>query len=337
MSQKDWIEKDYYSVLGLKKDATEDQIKKAFRKLAREYHPDQNQDPAAEKKFKDITEAHDVIGDPKTRREYDETRSLYGSPGFRFPGGMGGGAGINLDDLLNAAGSRSSSISDLFSGFFNQTPGAGARSPRRGSNVETTAKLSFRDAAHGTTVTVRVSSETACSSCRGTGAKAGTTPKACGACQGSGMTNTGSFAFSEPCTKCHGRGLIIDNPCPTCHGTGQGVSKQGMQVRIPAGVQDGQRIRVAGKGAPGSGGGQAGDLFVVIAVTPDPVFSRQGEHLAITVPITFPEAALGAEISVPSLDGGQVRLRIPAGTKSGRTFRAKGKGIEHKSGMTDLL
>ncbi|MCL2736861.1 MAG: molecular chaperone DnaJ [Propionibacteriaceae bacterium] len=341
MSQKDWLEKDYYTVLGLKKDATPDQIKKSFRKLARQYHPDQNKDPQAEKKFKDITEAHDVLSDPATRKEYDEARSLFGSGGFRFPGGGGPGGArggtVNFDDLFSSG--MGGGISDLLGGLFNQSGGHGQRGPKRGSDVESEITLSFHDAANGTMISVRLSSDTACDACRGTGAKAGTSPRACPTCQGSGMTAraSGGFAVSEPCATCHGRGLIIDTPCPACSGTGQGRSNRTIQVRIPAGVLDGQRIRVAGKGTAGSHGGAPGDLFVVVHVTPDPLFSRQGEHLAITVPVTYVEAALGAEIGVPTLDGGQVRLKIPAGTRSGRTFRAKGKGIERKSGRTDLL
>ena len=348
MSQKDWLEKDYYAVLGLKKDATDDQIKKAFRKLARQYHPDQNKAPDAEKKFKEITEAHDVLSDPTTRKEYDEARSLYGSGGFHFPGGgggMGGGArtsGINLDDLFG--GSGAGGLGDIFGGLFGGgAGGAGggrsSRTPRRGNDVETETTLSFRDAANGTQISVRLSSDTACSNCHGTGAKPGTSPRMCPACQGSGMTarQSGAFAVSEPCPSCHGRGLIVDDPCPVCHGSGEGRSNRTVQVRIPAGVLDGQRIRISGKGTAGTNGGGAGDLYVMVHVTSDPVFSRQGENLAITVPVTYVEAALGAEIGVPTLDGGQVRLKIPAGTKSGRTFRAKGKGIQLKSGRTDLL
>jgi len=338
MSQKDWLEKDYYAVLGLKKDATDDQIKKAFRKLARQYHPDQNKDPEAEKKFKEITEAHDVLSDAASRKEYDEARSLFGS-GFRFPGSGGGPrtSGINLDDLFSSSGGGG--LGDILGGLFSGGAGHNQRNSRRGNDVETETTLSFRDAANGTMISVRLSSDTACDTCHGTGAKPGTSPRVCPACQGSGMTarQSGAFAVSEPCGTCHGRGLIVDEPCPTCSGTGQGRSNRTIQVRIPAGVVDGQRIRIAGKGTPGASGGGAGDLYVVVHVTPDPLFSRQGEHLAITVPVTYPEAALGAEIGVPTLDGGQVRLKIPAGTKSGRTFRAKGKGIERKSGRTDLL
>ncbi|MDR2975036.1 MAG: molecular chaperone DnaJ [Propionibacteriaceae bacterium] len=348
MSQKDWLEKDYYAVLGLKKDATDDQIKKAFRKLARQYHPDQNKSPEAEQKFKDVTEAHDVLSDSKTRQEYDQARSLYGSGGFRFPGSGGGGArggSVNFDDLFSGGniggmGAGMGGLGDLLGGLFNQAGGRStARGPKRGNDVETEVTLSFREAANGTMISVRSSSDTVCEACHGTGAKAGTTPRVCPSCEGSGMTakQSGAFAVSEPCPTCHGRGLILDDPCPVCHGTGQGHSQRTVQVRIPAGVLDGQRIRVKGKGTPGPNAGPAGDMYVHVRVTPDPLFTRQGDNLAISVPVTYAEAALGAEIGVPTLDGGQVRLRIPAGTKSGRTFRAKGKGIVKKAGPTDLL
>jgi len=325
MSQKDWLEKDYYEVLGLKKDASDEQIKKAFRKLARQYHPDQNKSAQAEKRFKEITEAHDTLSDSKTRQEYDQVRT-FGVRGL-------GGAGINLNDLLGGGG-----FGDIFGGLFN-AGGRGQRGPRGGSDIETEVRLGFRDAAHGTTIAARLSSETACQACRGTGAKAGTSPQVCGNCQGSGMTarHSGGFAVSEPCSGCHGRGLIIEDVCAACGGRGQGQSDRTIQVRIPAGVADGQRIRIKGKGGAGVSGGPPGDLYVLVHVNADALFSRQGEHLAITVPVTFPEAALGAEIGVPTLDGGQVRLKIPPGTKTGRTFRAKGKGIVLKSGTSDLL
>ena len=346
MSQKDWLEKDYYAVLGLKKDATDDQIKKAFRKLARQYHPDQNKAPEAERKFKEVTEAHDVLSDSKTRKEYDEARSLFGSGGFHFPGGGGGSrTTINMEDLfsninLGNAGGGSGGLGDLLGGLFNSGGTRSKNAPKRGADMESEVSLSFRQAANGAMISVKLTSEASCANCRGTGAEPGTMPKVCQSCQGSGMTPRQSaigFSVSEPCPGCHGRGLLIDDPCPVCHGTGQGRSDRTVQVRIPAGVADGQRIKVAGKGAAGANGGATGDLFVLVHVAPDPLFSRQGEHLAITVPVTYAEAALGAEIGVPTLDGGQVRLKIPAGTRSGRTFRAKGKGIVRKSGVTDLL
>ncbi len=343
MSQKDWLEKDYYAALGLKKDATADEIKKAFRKLARQYHPDQNKSADAERKFKEITEAHDTLSDPKTRKEYDEARSLFGSGGFRFPGAGGRGPAAGFEDLFASGNVNFSSmgggLGDLFSGLFNNNAASNSPRQRRGGDVETEITLSFREAAAGAMMSVKLSSDAACEACRGTGARAGTSPKVCPDCQGSGMTarQSGAFAFSDPCRTCHGRGLIVDDPCPVCHGTGQGRSSRTIQVRVPAGVADGQRIRVSGKGSSGAAGGPAGDLYVVVHVTPDPLFTRQGENLAITVPVTYPEAALGAEIGVPTLDGGQVRLKIPAGTKTGRTFRAKGKSLLLKSGWTDLL
>ncbi|MCL2783999.1 MAG: molecular chaperone DnaJ [Propionibacteriaceae bacterium] len=336
MSQKDWLEKDYYSVLGLKKDATEDQIKKAFRKLARQYHPDQNRDPEAEKKFKEVTEANDILSDPKTRKEYDEARSLFGSGGFRFPGGGGRASGINFEDLFSG-GAAGGGFSDIFGGLFGA--GQPQQRQRRGGDLETEVNLSFREAIGGARISVRLSSDAVCDDCGGTGAKKGTSPRSCLDCNGSGMTarSSGGFAVSQPCPSCHGRGIIIDDPCPGCDGTGQARASRTIHVRIPAGVTDGQRIRVKGKGTPGINGGNPGDLYVIVHVTADPLFARQGEHLAITVPVTYAEAALGAEIGVPTLDGGQVRLKIPAGTKSGRTFRAKGKGVQIKDGRTDLL
>lgn len=340
MSQQDWLEKDYYKVLGLKKDATADQIKKAFRKLARENHPDQNKDPKAEQRFKEVSEAHDVLSDPEQRQQYDELRSLAASGGgFRFPGTAGsagprGQANVNLDDLLGNAG-----LGDLFGGLF----GGGARSsrggPRRGRDLETEARMSFGDAARGVQTSVRLSSDTACQACHGLGAKDGTLPRICPTCHGMGVNarQSGGFAVSEPCTTCHGSGQIIDTPCPVCHGSGRGTDNRAIQVRIPAGVTDGQRIRIKGKGGPGANGGAPGDLYVLVHVEPDRLFSRQGDNLAITVPVTYAEAALGAAIEVPTLDGGHVTLKIPAGTPSGRTFRAQGKGLGLKNGPTDLL
>jgi len=344
MSQKDWLEKDYYAVLGLKKDATDDQIKKAFRKLARQYHPDQNKAPEAEQKFKEITEANDVLADPKTRQEYDQARTLYGSGGgFHFPGGGGRGQGtanVNFEDLFSQSGAGGmGGFSDILGGLFGGGSARTQRGPRRGGDVESEVTLDFREACTGLMLPLTLSSDTACPACRGTGAKPGTSPRTCPSCQGTGMTarSSGAFGLSEPCAACHGRGTIVDDPCPTCHGTGQGRSSRNLNIRIPAGVTDGQRIRIKGKGTPGANGGAAGDLYVVVHVTPDPLFSRSGENLAITVPVTYAEAALGAEIGVPTLDGGQVRLKIPAGTRSGRTFRAKGKGLTLKTGPTDLL
>jgi len=339
MSTKDWLEKDYYKVLGVSSDAKPDEIKKAFRKLARANHPDANQhDPEAERRFKEITEANDILSDAAKRKEYDEARSLFGL-GFRFPR-AGGAAGPSVDDLFRNAGDAN--LGDLLGGFFGGARRTTTtRGPRRGSDIEGEATIDFVHAVEGTTVSMQTVSDTVCDACRGTGAKAGTVPKVCRTCQGSGMqtsTSGGMFSISEPCRECHGRGLVIEDPCPVCAGSGRGQSTRTMQVRIPAGVQDGQRIRLTGKGGPGENSGAAGDLYVTVHVRPHPVFGRKGNQLTVTVPVTFTEAALGAEIDVPTLGGTRVRLRIPAGTPTGRTFRVHGKGSPSPRGETgDLL
>lgn len=342
MSTKDWLEKDYYKILGVSKDAKPEDIKKAFRKLARDNHPDQNPgNPEAEKRFKDVSEANSVLSDAAKRKEYDEARSLFGG-GFRFPGSggqpgrPGQGPGVNFEDLLRNAGGDGG----LFGGLFNQAgPAAGARrgggrGPRRGSDIEGEVTIPFTDAADGTTVGVQMVSDEACESCRGTGAKSGTVPKVCPTCQGSGIqaASSGGFAFSEPCRDCRGRGLVIETPCPVCQGTGRGRSTRTMQVRIPAGVTDGQRIRIKGKGSAGENGGAPGDLYVAVHVTPHPLFGRQGDAITVSVPVTFTEAALGAEFDVPTLAGPPVRLRIPAGTPNGRTLRVRDKGVARPGG-----
>lgn len=347
MSTKDWLEKDYYKALGVSKTATPEEIKKAFRKLARDNHPDQNPgDAGAEKRFKDMSEANSVLSDPAKRKEYDEARSLLGG-GFRFPGSGGRpGAptqGVNLDDLLRNAGGEGG-LGDLFGGLFGGgQPGAARRTsgrgPRSGGDVEGEVTIPFAEAVTGTTVGVSMMSDAPCEACRGTGAKAGTVPKMCPTCQGSGTrtSQSGGFSYSEPCRDCRGRGLSIEHPCPVCDGTGRSTATRTMQVRIPAGVTAGQRIRVKGKGGAGEHGGEAGDLYVVVHVTPHPVFGRSGDHLTLTVPVTFTEAALGAEIEVPTLDGPAVRVRIPAGTPNGRTLRVRDRGVRKPGATGDLL
>ncbi|MHB1010897.1 MAG: molecular chaperone DnaJ [Propionibacteriaceae bacterium] len=342
MSTKDWLEKDYYKILGVSKDAKPDDIKKAFRKLARENHPDQHpDDKESERRFKEISEANSVLSDPTKRKEYDDARSMFGG-GFRFPGGgqpgRPGGAGVNIEDLFRNAGE--SGFGDIFGGLFGgQQPRRSGRGPRRGRDIEGEVTIPFADAVTGVTVGVQMVSEDACEACRGTGAKAGTVPQVCPTCQGSGMqaSQSGGFAFSEPCRQCRGRGLIIETPCPVCAGTGRARSTRTMQVRIPAGVDDGQRIRIKGKGGAGENGGAAGDLYVTVHVTPHPVFGRNGDALTVTVPVTYAEAALGAEIDVPTLGDRTVRLRVPAGTPNGRTFRIRGRGVGKAQGAGDLL
>jgi len=347
VSTKDFLEKDYYKALDVSKTATADEIKKSYRKLARKYHPDANKgDPKAEERFKEISEAYNVLSDAKRRKEYDDARSLFGSGGFRTPGGGAGGFPFDLGDIFSgtgdAPGGSGGRLGDLLGGMFGGSGGrAGSQTrPRRGADVETEATLSFNDAIDGTSVSLRLTGEGACPTCHGTGAKSGTVPRVCPACQGTGQSsrNLGSFAFSEPCKECRGRGLVVDDPCPSCHGSGRAMSTRTIQARIPAGVADGQRIRLRGKGAPGERGGPAGDLYVRVHVTSHPIFGRSADNLTVNVPVTFTEAALGAEIKVPSLRGVPVSVRIPAGTPSGRTFRVRGKGARRKDGTTgDLL
>src|SRR6478752_7796945 len=347
MSTKDFLEKDYYKALGVSKTAKPAEIKAAYRKLARKYHPDSNQgDAKAEERFKEISEAYSVLSDEKRRKEYDEARSLFGG-GFRVPTGtrpgqQGGFGGFDLGDIFgNTGDGGGGGLGDIFGGVFNR----GGRTTtqnraRRGADVETETTLTFSDAIDGTTVALRLTGEGPCPTCHGTGAKAGTVPRMCPSCQGTGQSsrNLGSFGMSEVCKECHGRGLVVDDPCPACTGSGRAMSSRTIQARIPAGVADGQRIKLAGKGAPGERGGPAGDLYVKIHVTPHPVFGRSGHNLTVTVPVTFPEAALGAEVKVPALRGAPVSVRIPAGTPNGRTFRVRGKGVRRQDGTNgDLL
>lgn len=338
MSARDYIEKDYYAALGVAKDASAAEIKKAYRKLARTYHPDANKgDAKAEERFKEISEAYDVLSDETRRKEYDEARTLFGSGGFRA-GGQPGGFNFDLGDLLGNARAGGGGLGDLFGGLF----GGGRRNagPRRGGDVESEATLSFKDAVDGITVPLRVATPHTCATCHGTGAKPGSTPRLCPRCEGTGTVarGQGGFAFAEPCRECRGRGLIIDNPCPVCQGSGSVTSERTLRVRIPAGVSDGQRIRLRGKGLPGERGGPAGDLVVLVHVQPHPVFGRRGDHLTINLPVTFPEAALGAAVKVPTLEGTPVTVKIPPGTVSGRTFRVRGKGAHRRDGTRgDLL
>jgi len=333
----DWANKDFYKVLGVEKDAEAAAIKKAYRKLAREHHPDSKPgDKVAEERFKEIAEAYDVLGDAEKRKEYDQMRSMFagfpaGGPGGRFPGGFGGGTTGGFD------------ISDLFGGLFGGGGGGGggARRATRGADLETEATIDFTDAVDGTTVALRMSSDAACATCNGTGGKPGTTPHVCPTCDGAGMVVSsvgGAFSMNETCPQCHGRQLIYDEACPTCHGSGRGRSSRTLQVRIPAGVKGGQRIRLRGKGAPGESGGPAGDLFVTVHVRHHPLFGRKGDNLTLVAPVSFDEAALGAEIKVPTLGGSPVTLRIPAGTPNGRVFRVRGRGAARKDGSKgDLL
>ncbi|MFI9119434.1 molecular chaperone DnaJ [Streptomyces bikiniensis] len=348
MSTKDFVEKDYYKVLGVPKDATEAEIKKAYRKLARENHPDANKgDTKAEERFKEISEANDVLGDPKRRKEYDEARALFGNGGLRAGGPGGGSFNFDLGDLFGGAqggaggfGGGGGGIGDVFGGLFNRGGGGARNQPRRGQDVESEVTLSFTEAIEGATVPLRMSSQQPCTACSGTGDKNGT-PRVCPTCVGTGQVSRGSgggFSLTDPCVDCKGRGLMAETPCEVCKGSGRAKSSRTMQVRIPAGVSDNQKIRLRGKGAPGERGGPNGDLYVVVHVDAHPVFGRKDDNLTVTVPVSFTEAALGGEVKVPTLGGPAVTLKLPAGTPNGRTMRARGKGAVRKDGTRgDLL
>ncbi len=322
---------DYYKILGVGKNASDEEIKKAYRKLARQYHPDRNAgDKQAEERFKEISQAHDVLSDPDKRKAYDRGGML---GGFGMPGGFDSGSfSGNFSDIL----------SNLFGGGgAGRGPGGagGARGtrarPQRGRDLETEVSLTFEQAVNGAQVPLAVPTSQPCPTCNGTGAKPGTAPRVCPVCNGRGLESQsqGIFSMSQPCSNCHGSGTVIDNPCPTCEGSGAQRSVRRMRVNIPAGVRDGSRIRLAGKGEPGiapgqAGGGQPGppgDLFVITRVAESPVFKRSGDNLEVEVPLTIPEALQGAVIEVPTLNGSK-RLRVPAGTRHGTVQRLRGEG-----------
>jgi molecular chaperone DnaJ len=318
--QREWFEKDYYKVLGVVSTASDKEITRAYRKLAKEHHPDAN--PGSEERFKEITAAYDVLGDAEKRKEYDEVRAHGPVGGFGMPGG---GGTFRMEDMGD--------LSDLFGGLFGGGRTRTQRGPQRGADMEAQLHLSFQDAVHGVTTSVNVPQEVRCSNCRGSGAAPGTKTHTCPRCGGSGSLNDnqGLFSLSTVCPDCMGRGTLFDTPCPVCHGTGSEHKVRSVKVRVPAGVTDGQRIRVRSRGAPGQGMAPPGDLYVVVHVGAHPIFGRSGRNLTITVPVTFPEAALGTKITVPTLDG-KVTLKVPAGTQSGRTLRVRGRGVPAAGG-----
>jgi molecular chaperone DnaJ len=338
---RDWVEKDFYEVLGVAEASTPEEIKKAYRKLAQQHHPDANQgDPAAEERFKEISEAYATLSDPEQRKEYDQVRRLAATGGFSgFGGSAGGGFGgqqvrvEDLQDLLSGFGG----IGDLF-GFGSQqrTRSAG---PTRGADIATELSIGFEHAATGVETEVVVEGAAPCSRCHGTGAEPGSQVTTCPTCGGRGLVaqNQGFFSFSQPCPQCGGSGRLIEDKCQQCRGTGSENRRRNVKLRVPAGVKDGQTLRLRGKGAPGSAGGPAGDLLVRVRVASSPTFGRRDNDLTLKVPITYTEAALGTKIDVPTLNGG-VKVKIPAGTPSGKTFRVRGKGIDPERGRTgDLL
>ncbi|MFN8034847.1 MAG: molecular chaperone DnaJ [Acidimicrobiia bacterium] len=339
--QREWFEKDYYQVLGVAANATEKEITRAYRKLAKQFHPDANQgNAAAEERFKEISAAYDVLDDAEKRKEYDEVRRMVAAgigPGYGAPGGYAGfegfeGANVNFEDI--------GGFGDLFGGLFGRgRRGRGHTAPRKGNDLETELHLDFLDSVHGITTTVRFTADAVCSVCGGSGAKPGTSPERCPQCGGSGSVavNQGPFSFSEVCPACSGRGSVVKDPCAQCHGRGVEVRPREVKVRIPAGVADGQRIRVKGRGAAGAQGGPPGDLYVIVHVRGHGIFGRKGKDLTVRVPVTFAEAALGAKVRVPTLDE-PVTVKVAPGTPSGKTVRVRGRGIKGGKGDPgDLL
>jgi molecular chaperone DnaJ len=372
MANRDWLEKDFYRELGVAKDASQDEIKKAYRKIARENHPDTKPgDAKAEARFKAAGEAYGVLSDPGKRSEYDEARTLMS--GGRF-GGFGGGGrggttgapgGFDVNDLFGGTGrgggGGAGGLGDLLGGIFGGMGGAGGADPtggmggaggmggglggtprqRRGADVETEVRIDFAEAVNGATLPLRLTSPMRCGTCEGSGAKPGTTPRTCPRCGGAGLVSRsqGAFAFSEPCPDCRGTGHLVDDPCPECGGDGVSSRPRTLTIRIPAGVEDGKRIRLAGKGQPGPSGGPAGDLYVVVHVAPDAVFGRSSKNpddLTLGLPVTYPELVRGATVAVPTLDG-RISLKVPPGSSAGRTLRVRGRGVKRKEHTGDLL
>ncbi len=343
-AQREWFDKDYYKVLGVSETATAKEITSAYRKLARELHPDANPgDAVAEDRFKEVSAAYEVIGDEAKRKEYDEVRTLGPMGGFTggggggggFPGGFGGPGGANFE---------AGDLGDLLGGLFGRrgrggAGGARGAGPQRGADLEAELHLPFREAVAGVTTSLHLTSDAACSTCHGTGARPGTVPSECGACHGRGVLddNQGLFSFSTPCAACGGSGTVVIDPCDACRGSGVERRAREVKVRIPPGVDDGQRIRLKGRGGAGRHGGPAGDLFVLVHVGTDPLFGRDGDNLTLVAPVTFAEAVLGSRLTVPTLDGSTVTLKLPEGTPSGKVLRVKGRGVAAKKSVGDLL
>jgi molecular chaperone DnaJ len=320
-------QRDPYSVLGVDRKASAEEIKKAYRKLARQYHPDRNPDePKAEERFKEIQSAYDIVGDPDKRKQYDRGGIFFGSGG-RGGGPSAGGGGQGGFGGFEGAGGFGDILSNLFGGGAKGGAGTRRTETERGADLEAEVHISFDQALEGTQVPLSVGVPSRCTTCHGTGARPGTEPKVCPRCQGRGLESQGQglFSISQPCTRCHGAGTVIENPCPTCHGEGVVRTTKRYRVNIPAGVREGSRVRLAGKGEPGRNGGPSGDLFVITRVQDSPVFKRKGDNVEVEVPLTIPEAIRGAEVEVPTLQGSK-RLRVPAGTHHGTIQRLRGEG-----------
>ena len=325
--------RDYYEVLGVARNASEGDIKKAYRRLAMKYHPDRNPgDSVAEENFKEAKAAYEILTDAQKRAAYDQfghagvDASSAGAGGFGFGGRGGGGFGDIFEDIFG----------DIFGGG----RASGRSRAHRGSDLRYDLELTLEQAVQGTTVQIIVPTHVACEECGGSGAKKGTTPSSCTTCGGQGQVRIqqGFFSVQQTCPRCHGSGSIVTDPCPRCHGHGRVQQSKTLSVKIPAGVDNGDRIRLAGEGEAGEHGGPAGDLYVQIRVRAHPLFTREGNHLYCEIPISFVTSALGGEIEVPTL-GGQVKLKVPAETQTGKVFRVKGKGVQsvHEKGVGDLF
>lgn len=326
--------RDYYEVLGVAKTASDDEIKSAYRKLAKKYHPDLNpDDKTAEERFKEVGEAYEVLGDKEKRSRYDQFGHAgvdpnYGAGGGGYGGGFGG---VDLGDIFG----------DLFGGFGGFGGGtrrsANPNAPRRGSDIRVSLVLTFMEAVHGCTKTVNVTRQDVCAECGGTGAAKGTSPEVCSDCHGTGhvtvqqRTPFGVMQSTQPCSRCGGKGKIIKTPCNKCHGSGKTGASKRVEVTIPAGIDDDQSLRLSGLGDAGTNGGSPGDLIVIVTVRPDALFERDGYNVYVTVPLTYSQAVLGAQVVVPTIDG-KVEYTVPDGTQSGTTFRLRGKGIQYVNG-----
>ena len=325
---------DYYKILGVGKNASDEEIKKSYRKLARQYHPDRNPgDKKAEERFKEISQAHDVLSDPEKRKAYDRGQGPLGgfTTGGGFdPGAMAGGFSDILSNLFGGGATGTAGRPGGARGRAGTTTGAGRTgrtAQTQGRDLETEISLSFDQAVHGAQVPLSVPTSQPCPTCHGTGAKPGTNPKVCPVCNGRGIESQsqGIFSISQPCSNCNGSGTVIEDPCTTCGGTGAQRSVRKLRVNVPAGVRDGSRIRLAGKGEAGFHGGEPGDLYVITRVQDSPVFKTVGENLEVEVPLTIPEAVQGAIVEVPTLNGTK-RLRVPPGTRHGTVQRLRGEG-----------
>lgn len=335
--QREWFEKDYYAALGISSSASEKEIQKTYRKLAKEFHPDANPgDTKSEERFKDISAANDVLGDPEKRKEYDEVRAMVASGGGSSYGAPGGFGGSPFSGGAQYDGDLGDILGDLFSR--RRPRGQSRRGPERGPDLETNIALDFLEAVNGLTTSVALTSDAPCSVCHGSGAEPGFRPVECSSCGGRGevIVDQGPFSFSQVCPACGGRGQVVEHPCKKCRGKGVERKKREVKVRIPAGVKNGQRIRVEKRGGAGRFGGPPGDLYVVVKVKPDDIFGRSGvADLTIKVPITFSEAALGAVVMVPTLSE-PVKVKVPPGTQNNKTVRVRGRGVPRKK-PGDLL